>query len=188
MSFMNKMKKVAQLIFERTPAKVPVLISVQSENLLKDRCAIITGGTNGIGYAIAESFLNADATVIITGRNEEKLNAAVESLRSKFDKRIFGYVMDNNRTELFHSAILKMRDMVGRELDILVNNAGINANTCFPDISEEDYDRVIATNLKAVVFLSQEFSKYMIEKNMWKHIEYWVVVGFAARSITVYGF
>jgi NAD(P)-dependent dehydrogenase (short-subunit alcohol dehydrogenase family) len=163
---MNKMKKVAQLLFAKTSVKVPVLISVQSENLLNDRCAIITGGTSGIGYAIAESFLNAGATVIITGRNEEKLNAAVESLKTKFENRIFGYMMDNNCTELFHSAILKMREMVGMDLDILVNNAGINATTCFPDISEEDYDRVVSANLKAVVFLSQEFSKYMIEREI----------------------
>lgn len=55
----------------RTPAQIPVYVPVLQSELLKGRAALITGGSGGIGYAIAEAFLTAGSKVIISGRNKE---------------------------------------------------------------------------------------------------------------------
>lgn len=135
--------------------------------MLKGRCALITGGTSGIGYSIAEAFLKAGASVIVTGRTEEKLQVAVENLRNH--GQVFAVVMDSMNVSSFEPTFLRMEEMVIAEgikcIDILVNNAGV-LGAGLSNATEEQYDAVLDTNLKGVFFLSQLFGKYMVKNGI----------------------
>jgi Dehydrogenases with different specificities (related to short-chain alcohol dehydrogenases) len=147
---------------------VTARISVLSQTeLLKGRCALITGGTSGIGYSIAQSYLKAGATVIITGRNESKLKKTVESLQA--EGMVFGFKMDNCDIKAFKSIFNEMLATVNKagikQIDILVNNAGVQGAE-LPNAIEDGYDSVLDTNLKAVFFLSQLFGNYMVKNKI----------------------
>ena len=116
------MKGSISKVFKR---KVPVLIPVIKGELLKDRVALITGGTSGIGFAIAKAFLENGATVIITGRNKEKLQNAEKKLK-EINNNIYAIEMDISHAENieknFEGILKKIGDL---KIDILVNNAGV---------------------------------------------------------------
>ena len=82
---MNKaqVKRILKRLFDFRPVRnVTINVTALPQNqLLKSRCAIVTGGTSGIGYAIAEAFLKAGASVIITGRTKSRLDATIEKLK-----------------------------------------------------------------------------------------------------------
>lgn len=140
------------------------IVTLAPNELLAGRTALITGGTSGIGFSIAQSFLNAGATVIITGRNQKRLDDAI--VRLNCNGKVFGYTMDNLNVGCFESVFSKMLfDLDGRDIDILVNNAGVlGAN--ISNATEEQYDKVLNTNLKAVFFLSQIVGKYMVKNKI----------------------
>jgi FlaA1/EpsC-like NDP-sugar epimerase len=81
MSIRNLIKKILLFIFSKRPVYTTAnIVTLAPNELLKGRCALITGGTSGIGFCIAKAFLDSGATVIITGRNNEKLKASCEKL------------------------------------------------------------------------------------------------------------
>lgn len=113
----------------RTEIKVcPSIATLSPNELLRARNALITGGTSGIGFEIARSFINAGACVLLTGRSQSRVDNAVKMLRKEFNNRecAFGLVMDitdsKNISDRFNEAVLMMTGSI----DILVNNAGIN--------------------------------------------------------------
>ena len=155
---MGLLKRVVRGIVgavKSTPAQVPVYVPVLQSDLLKDRTALITGGSGGIGYAITGAFLRAGAKVIISGRNKEKLDEAVSRLTSIGN---VSYVqMDNTKPASFGTILSDVGTF-----DILVNNAGYVGGGAFGGTSESDYDAVLDTNLKGAFFLSQEVSRRWI--------------------------
>lgn len=168
---MSVKKKVLRLISFLLEARATVtkanIVSLNPNQLLKGRCALITGGTSGIGYAIAEAFLKAGAIVVITGRNKERLDCACNSL-SKYGV-ILGCELDNTKIlklEDNFMAILNKVSSYSKYIDILVNNAGIGVGRSYPNTAEEDYDLVMSTNLKGSYFLSQLFGKYLVKNNI----------------------
>ena len=144
---------------KRIPAQIPVYVPVLQCELLKGRTALITGGSGGIGYAIAEAFLTAGAKVIISGRNNEKLAEAVSKLSSKGE--ISSVQMDNTKPSSFGEILSGVADF-----DILVNNAGYVGGGDFGTTSKEGYDKALDTNLRGAYFLSQEVSKRWIESSV----------------------
>ena len=130
--------------------------------MLKGRCALITGGTSGIGFAIAEAFLEAGAKVIITGRSQSKLDNAVEQL-SQYGV-CAGVVMDIIKVETIEDCFNDSVSKFGIR-DILVNNAGISGAS-IANATPEEFDAVIDTNLKGVFFLSQVAGKYMVKNGI----------------------
>ena len=139
-----------------TPAQIPVYVPVLQSELLKGRTALITGGSGGIGYTIADTFLRAGARVIVSGRNKEKLDDAVSKLSSK--GTVSCVQMDNTKPYSFGAVLSEMGTF-----DILVNNAGYVGGGSFGSTSESEYDAVLDTNLKGAYFLSQEVSRRWIE-------------------------
>lgn len=134
------------------------------------RCALVTGGTSGIGYAIAKAYINAGAAVIITGRSKERINAAINRLKIECSEAtVFGCVLNNTQVPTFEKTfdgILSEVKVAGiNGIDILVNNAGVNYKG-MPDATEEEYDKVLDTNLKGVFFLSQMLGKYFVANNI----------------------
>ena len=142
------------------------VVSMASNELLKGRCALITGGTSGIGFSIAEAFIKAGATVIITGRSQERIDTALSKLpKGKF----FGIVLDNTKVDSFESKFSNILEMLKNsnifQIDILVNNAGVNGKG-MPNATEKEYDNILDTNLKGVFFLSQMIGKYFVRNNI----------------------
>lgn len=137
------------------------IVSMAPSELLKGRVALITGGTSGIGYSIAEKFLSAGAKVVITGRTQQRIDSALQRLNNI---NASGMILDNTNVQSFDSVFKEILKKVS-QVDILVNNAGVNFKG-MPNAVEEEYDKVLDTNLKGVFFLSQIIGKYFVENNI----------------------
>ena len=116
---------------------------------LKEKVAIITGSTSGIGKGIAEVFLKAGAKVVITSENEEHCKKTAEEL-SKFGEA-FPVPCDVSKESEVKALVEKTVKKFGK-LDIMVNNAGIYPPKSLEDITEADWDRVMDVNAKGVFF------------------------------------
>ena len=118
---------------------------------------MVTGGGSGIGLAIAERFVQADITTIIVGRDQAKLNSAKEKL---------GELCVPMAADLSDLAAIPylVKEVITRfgHIDILVNNAGINMKKEFTEVTDEDFQKVLLTNLTAVFALSREVVKNML--------------------------
>lgn len=126
---------------------------------MSNRIAIITGGGSGLGFAIAEKFTQSGITTIIAGRNEEKLNKAKEQL----GEHCFAMACDVSDLKAIPSFVEQVTAQFGR-IDILVNNAGINMKKEFTEVTDEEFQTVIMTNLNAVFAMSREVVKQMIKQ------------------------
>ncbi|HNZ25793.1 MAG TPA: SDR family oxidoreductase [Spirochaetota bacterium] len=154
----KRLKKVSGFLKKQVPVYIPVF----QNQLLQNRVAVITGGTSGIGYEIAKAFLNSGAQVIITSRNQSRVENACMNLQKDTRKKAFGLVLDNADVKTFSNIIEKATCLVGNnKIDILVNNAGVLTKEQFGNMTENEYDQVLATNLKGTYFLSQLFANYM---------------------------
>ena len=165
----SRIKQVLKRLFDRRPVNhVSVTIQALPHNeLLKGRCALVTGGTSGIGFSIAQAFLSAGATVILTGRSKERLDKAIAKLNS--NRKVYSLELNNTDVPTFESKfndVLKELNTDGiPQIDILVNNAGVNYKG-MPNATEEEYDQVMDTNLKGAFFLSQLFGKYLVSNKI----------------------
>ncbi len=128
---------------------------------LSGKTAIITGGAQGIGYAIAHRFLQDGAQVVIADINDENGEKAAEELSKLGDIR---YVHTDVGERLdVHNLIAATIDAFG-DIDILVNNAGIVIGGEFLEITEEDFDKVLRVNLKGTFLCSQAVAKHMVKR------------------------
>jgi len=117
---------------------------------LKDKVAVITGGSRGIGYATAEAFLREGAKVIITASSKQTADKAVASLREKFPNGVVGGISPNlANLEEVRSMFRLVAANYGC-IDILVNNAGVSESTPFSQYTEELFDKVMDLNVKGV--------------------------------------
>ena len=121
------------------------------------KVAIVTGGGSGLGFAIAQKFTEQGITTIIAGRSKEKLDMASEKLGENCHA-ITCDVSDLGSIPGFVESVI--RDF--GKIDILVNNAGINLKKEFTEVTDEDFQRVVQTNLHAVFSMSREVVKQML--------------------------
>jgi NAD(P)-dependent dehydrogenase (short-subunit alcohol dehydrogenase family) len=125
------------------------------------RIAIVTGGGSGIGLAITERFVQNNIHTIIVGRDEQKLCAAKEKL-GPLCEPLAG---DLNNLSSLPGLIKSIVEKHGR-IDVLVNNAGINMKKDFTEVTDEDFQKILLTNVTAVFALSREVIKSMLEKEI----------------------
>ena len=125
------------------------------------KVAIVTGGAQGIGYAVAKRLLIDGAKVVIADINAKIGEVAEEELREygeiRFIKADVGSKLD------VHNLVAGALEVFG-DIDILVNNAGIVHGADFLDVSEDDFDRVLNVNLKGCFLAGQAVARYMVEK------------------------
>jgi NAD(P)-dependent dehydrogenase (short-subunit alcohol dehydrogenase family) len=114
---------------------------------LENKVAVITGGNSGVGFGIAQEFIAQGATVVVTGRNQETLDRSVEQLGNKSSAMRVDASSPTEMDELLKA----VRAEHGR-LDIFVANAGVGEHAPLGKITEEQFDKVVATNFKGVVF------------------------------------
>ena len=117
-------------------------IPVWSQKVLTEKNAVITGGISGIGFAIADTFINAGCSnVLITSRDQQRLERSLNSLQEKHPDKtghIFGTILDLAKPDEFRDVFLRMCEVFGEnKIDIWVNNAGIYQDTNFGTCSEE---------------------------------------------------
>ena len=125
------------------------------------KVAIVTGGASGIGLAIAEKFVRSGIRTVIAGRDESKLEAA----RKKLGELCYAIRCDLSNLSDIPNLVDIVINRFG-QIDVLVNNAGINMKKEFTEVTNEDFQQIILTNVTAVFALSKEVVKCMLEKNV----------------------
>lgn len=171
MSIKSKIKNALKLL--RTKEMIPIPQPVNSQKLLQGKVALITGGSGGIGNAIAKAFLENGAKVIITGTNEIKLQKCVRELSADTSYNVSCEYIVLNVLDV-KSIPDKVRCAASKfpenRIDILVNSAGLIAHSDFAHMTEEEYDNVMNVNAKGTYFMSQAVSQFMIKNKTKGHI------------------
>ena len=131
---------------------------------LKDKVAVITGGSRGIGYATAKAFLKEGAVVVIAASNDTSVQKAADQLRQKFPGSTIGAISPNLASlEDVRKAFQYVRENFGC-VDILVNNAGVSESTPFIEYTEEAFDKVMDLNVKGVFNATRAAAECMVAK------------------------
>src|SRR5712664_3572125 len=117
---------------------------------LDGKVAVVTGGTQGIGFASARVFVERGATVVLTGRDQRRLDEAVAAIGQKAS----GIRADAGSPTAMDALLKDVKARYGR-LDVVVANAVVDAHAPLAKITEEQFDSMIRTNLKGVLFAVQ---------------------------------
>ncbi len=129
---------------------------------IKDKIVVVTGSTRGFGYAIAESFLEAGATVAVTGRSQQAVDTALASLQAK--GRVSGFVMDVREEQQVYKLVEDVVKEFGR-IDIWVNNAGYsNAAGMMLDMNPQDALDMFMSNDFGLLQCTQAIMHYMLPR------------------------
>lgn len=166
---MSKIARFLEPIIRRLPIHrvSPRIVEMSQNELLTGRTALVTGGTGGIGYDIAKSFVKAGAHVVITGRTQSKIDKVVAELRQATETdRIEGIEFNMKDVKSIPEFWERLVNLVpSHKIDILVNNAGVTGDH-FSTTTEDQYDNILDTNLKGVYFLCQRMGQYMIDNKI----------------------
>ncbi len=141
---------------------------------LNKKVAVITGSARGLGFAIAEEFLEQGATVVVSDINQEAIDSAVSELKSFGE--VLGVLMDVSDIGSVQSGMETIIDKYGK-IDILVNNAGITKDGLLMRMSDSEFDSVIAVNLKGTFNATKTVSQYMLKQRSGNIINISSVVG-----------
>ncbi len=153
-------------------------------HLLKDKKALVTGGTAGIGKEIALAYARQGASVIIFGTNPERSSQVLQELeQAKIfpEQQFMAKLIDVSNKPAVDGAIAEILASWGT-LDILVNNAGITRDGLLMKMSEEDWDMVIDVNLKSVYNMCQALVRSMLKARTGKIINISSVVGLTGNA------
>lgn len=123
--------------------------------------AVVIGGTGVLCGELAEGLASAGAHVVVAGRSEERGNARVASIKDKGGKASFGAV-----DAMSKASIQELCDKVIAEygkVDVLINGAGVNSATPYFEIEEEEFDKIIRSNLNGTHYACQVFGKAMVD-------------------------
>ena len=138
---------------------------------LSGKTALITGSSQGIGYALAEGLGSAGAQIVLNGRDQAKLETAAERLRGKGLKgeglKIETAVFDVTNHGAVADAVNNIERNIGA-IDILVNNAGMQHRTPLEDFDPNMFDKLLQTNIASVFHVGQAVAKHMIARKAGK--------------------
>jgi 3-oxoacyl-[acyl-carrier protein] reductase len=128
---------------------------LSSENSLQNKVCLVTGGTRGIGRAIAEMLLDEGAMVVVCGRWPDSVTQAVSEMEARWPGKVKGKAADVSE----HEQVRALFEFVDREaggLDVLINNAGAGLFANMSRLTVEDWDKMIHTNLNSAFYCSRE--------------------------------
>lgn len=156
MGYKRVIRKIAKFILASQPEFfVQVNVGqIQFGHTLQDKKIVVTGGGSGLGYAMAKKFVSEGAEVLISGRNEEKLSAAVKKLGERA-KYIVADVCDVEHSLEF---LEKAKKLLGGRIDCLVSNAGVSLHeNIYTNVTVEGFDKQFNTKFRAGYFLGKAF-------------------------------
>ena len=133
-----------------------------SDDALTGRVVIVTGGSRGIGAAIAALLAEHGASVVVSGRDADRLQRAVKTMEG-LAGRVVGVAADAATREDVDRLVETAKVEFGR-LDVVVNNAGITRDALLVRMKDEDWDRVMETNLKGAFLMTRAASKLMVRQ------------------------
>ena len=149
--------------------------------MLKDKVAIVTGGTRGIGRAIALKLADHGANIVINYRNSDKEAEELKAILEGKGVKVLTVKCDISNFEDSKNLMDKCKEVFGK-IDILVNNAGITNDTLIMRMKEEDFDNVIDVNLKGTFNCAKHASAIMLKQRFGKIINMTSVVGIAGNA------
>ena len=131
--------------------------------LLKNKLALITGSTRGIGKAIAEAFAKNGANLILNARDKDKSEEFAEELRNKYSIEVFVVLFD---VAIYDQVKQGFKDIfkISKKIDIVVNNAGILDDALVGMVTKEQIERTFSINTFGVLYVSQ-YAARMMSKN-----------------------
>lgn len=128
---------------------------------VQDQVVLVSGGSRGIGRAIASGFAERDSKVIITGRDEATLEKTAREI-STGSHQVVPYVCDVAQASQIRELVGKVHDSFGR-IDTLINVAGVNRRKPTLEVSDDDYDFIMNINIRGAFLLSREVGRLMVE-------------------------
>ncbi len=149
---------------------------------LKGKMALITGGSRGIGKAIALALAEEGVNVAITGRNEEKLKAVVQEIEQKGVKSAYAVFDITSKTEVY-GALEKLQKDFGK-IDVLVNNAGIAAFGGILEMEDEKWEEIVKTNLFGAYYVVKAVVPSMVERKTGDIINISSTAGLKGNAMT----
>ena len=157
MGVKRTIRRIAKFILASQPkSNIQVNIGqIHCGHILSNKNIVITGGSSGIGLAMAKKFISEGATILITGRNEKKLIAAVNQLGHDKCRYIIADVCDVEHVSEF---LQQAKDELGGRIDCLVSNAGISLHeNNYENVTIEGFDKQFNTKFRAGYFLGKAF-------------------------------
>ena len=131
---------------------------------LKDKIAIVTGGSRGIGFATVKKFLQEGATVILCASRQETAEKAIAELKEACPVcNVEGIWPNLSDLEAVRQAFQQVADKYGR-IDILVNNAGVSDSTPFEEYTEQTFEKVMNLNVKGIFTCTKAASEQMVKQ------------------------
>ena len=151
---------------------------------IRDRLALVTGSTRGLGNALARGLAEQGAHVVLHGRRQEAAEEAARKLAAETGARVDAVAFDVTDAEAVKAAIDPLIERLGVP-NILVNNAGLQKRGPFNDFDPADWDAVIATNLSSAFYVSKAVSPAMSERGSGKIVNIGSVQSKLARETIV---
>ncbi len=148
---------------------------------LNGRVALVTGGSKGLGLAMARGLAEAGADIVISSRNEGELRIALEKIIDGTGRKGEFFVADMSKRSDVEKLARSALDTFGH-IDILVNNAGTNAPQAIDEITDETWDRVMETNLNSIMVLTRAVAPQMKQRKWGRIIHISSVMGFVSKE------
>ena len=148
---------------------------------LSGRVALVTGGSKGLGKAMARGFAEAGADIAISSRTEAALDKALSEIRAATDVRGMRVVADMTSREDVQRLARTVLEEMGR-VDILVNNAGGNVPQPIDDVKDEDWDRIVELNLNSIMALTRALAPQMKERRWGRIIHISSILGLGSKA------
>lgn len=148
---------------------------------LTDRVALVTGGSKGLGKAMAMAFAEAGADVIISSRHEAELQSTMAEISKATDAKLSYVVADMTDRDAVNVLIEKALAARGR-VDILVNNAGGNEPQAIDEVTDESWDRIVELNLTSCMELTRGLVPQMKERKWGRIIHISSIMGLASKE------
>lgn len=148
---------------------------------LKGRVALVTGGSKGLGKAMARGFAECGADVIISSRHEDELKQAAAEIAEGTKAKVTYFVADMTKRSEVQKLADRALKAAGR-VDILVNNAGSNTKQAIDKITDEAWDRIVELNLSSCMALSRALVPQMKERRWGRIIHISSIMGIASKE------
>ena len=148
---------------------------------LKGKVALVTGGSKGLGKAMAQGLTDAGADIVISSRHEDELRRALDEILKGKNRRGLAVAADMNKRDDVDRLAKRAVEQMGN-VDILFNNAGSNHPQAIDQIKDDDWDRILELNLRSVMGLTRALTPPMKERRWGRIIHISSIMGFVSKE------